>query len=122
MEDFDKYSNDNAKSLAARSKILESKINLENPVPSMYQVKFMPDSTIPEELVIFVLEDIFHKSSDEIKNIIEYSSCSDEIIAGTYTQDIAETKRIEVIQYSRDSGFPIKCLTQKDARDVIKKS
>ena len=56
----------------------------------------------------------FQKSYEEAENIMLEVNKKDRGLCGVYTQEIAETKVIQVIKKAQDSGFPLKATMEEE--------
>lgn len=77
--------------------------------PPMYRVILLNDHYTAMEFVVLVLQEIFHKNSDEANRIMLSVHHSGSGIAGVFTKEVAETKVALVTQVSRDNGYPLRC-------------
>lgn len=93
---------------------LDEKIEIDIKEPEKYKVVFLNDDRTPMEWVIEVLVHIFRHSEETAKNIMLQVHNEGSGVAGTYTYEIAEQKVIEVVNSSRDRGFPLKVTMDKE--------
>ena len=82
--------------------------------PSLYKVILHNDDYTPMDFVVFVLEMIFNKNSDDANNIMMSIHQKGGAICGAYPRAIAETKIVQVTQMSEDSEYPLKCSMEKE--------
>ena len=82
-----------------------TKIRIEE--PPMYRVVMLNDDITTFDFVIFVLEDIFLKSSEDASNLCMEAHLKGSVTVGIYTRDIAQSKLDTVESYKRKTGFPL---------------
>ena len=76
--------------------------------PKKYKVLLLNDDYTSMEFVIEILMGIFHKSYQEAELIMLEVHKQEKGICGVYTNEIAETKVMQVHKKARDSGFPLR--------------
>ena len=77
--------------------------------PSMYQVVMLNDDYTPMEFVVEVLETFFSLDRETATRVMLTVHTSGKAVCGTYTRDIAETKVLQVNQYSQENQHPLLC-------------
>lgn len=82
--------------------------------PSLYRVMLLNDDYTTMDFVIRILEDVFHKTAVEAAQIMLRVHKNGKGLAGVYTRDIAETKVHKSYELSLKSGFPLKCIMEKE--------
>jgi len=92
--------------------IIEEKIEVKK--PSFYQVLIMNDDYTPMEFVILVLERFFKKSRAEATQIMLHVHQKGMGVCGLYPYEIAETKVVQVMDFSRKNQHPLQCTMEKD--------
>lgn len=95
------------------TEIVEEDVLTELSPPSMYQVILNNDDYTPMDFVIEVLEIFFNKNEQEAVDIMLTIHHHGKGVCGTYHFDIAETKVIQVNQFSRDNEHPLLCTLEK---------
>jgi ATP-dependent Clp protease adaptor protein ClpS len=75
--------------------------------PRMWHVWLINDDQTSMEFVVLVLMQIFHRSFEDAQNIMMHVHQTGRGIAGTYSHEIAITKRDETIGVARGHGFPL---------------
>ncbi len=75
--------------------------------PPMYKVVMMNDDETTFDFVIFVLEDIFLKSTKEATRLCMEAHLKGSVTVGIYPRDIAQSKLDSVESYKRKTGFPL---------------
>lgn len=94
--------------------ITAEKIKIKHKRPSLYKVILHNDDYTPMDFVVFVLETIFNKTSDEAEALMMNVHINDATICGVYPHDIAETKVVQVIQMAEENEYPLKCTMEKE--------
>ena len=87
--------------------IQESKPKLKE--PPEYAVLVHNDDYTTMEFVVEVLRRYFHKVEEEAVQIMLQIHQKGKGVAGIYSHEIAETKVMQVHDYSRSKGFPLRC-------------
>lgn len=82
--------------------------------PSMYKVVMFNDNYTTMEFVIDILKKLFGKSELEATEIMLNIHHNGSGIAGIYPYDIALTKTNQVRDEAKKSGFPLKCIIEKE--------
>ena len=99
---------------------MESNINVVNrekikiQVPKNYKVIMYNDDFTTMEFVIYVLEEIFNKSSIEANQIMMEVHEKGAGVAGIYSYDIAISKVEKVARLAKEDGFPFKLLVEEE--------
>lgn len=75
--------------------------------PRMWNVVLFNDDTTSMEFVILILMQVFHKSLDDATDIMMNIHENGRGVAGTYSHEIASTKKDETIAVARSNGFPL---------------
>jgi ATP-dependent Clp protease adaptor protein ClpS len=81
--------------------------------PALYKVVLLNDDYTTMEFVVQVLESVFQKSPAEAFRIMMHVHVNGRGIAGVYPWEIAEAKAERTIALDRDSGFPLKAVTEE---------
>jgi ATP-dependent Clp protease adaptor protein ClpS len=81
--------------------------------PGKFAVVLHNDDYTTMEFVVEVLHRYFQKSAEEAVQVMLRVHQQGKGVAGIYTYDIAETKALQVTEYARASGFPLKCSVEK---------
>ena len=81
--------------------------------PTLYKVVLLNDDYTTMEFVMHVLESLFQKSPAEAYQIMMHVHVNGSGIAGIYPWEVAETKAASVIALARESGFPLKAVTEE---------
>jgi ATP-dependent Clp protease adaptor protein ClpS len=82
--------------------------------PKKYKVLILNDDYTSMEFVIDILMSIFHKSIQEAENIMLEVHKKQKGVCGVYTNEIAETKVMQVHKRARESGFPLRAEMEEE--------
>lgn len=85
--------------------IIKSKIQL----PKKYKVLLHNDDYTTMEFVVFILKNVFHKTSAEAEQIMLAVHNQGTGTCGVYTHEIAESKTNKVTQLAKENSQPLKC-------------
>ncbi|MFW8590024.1 ATP-dependent Clp protease adapter ClpS [Glaciecola sp. 2405UD65-10] len=77
--------------------------------PSMYQVLLNNDDYTPMDFVVEVLQTFFSMDTEKANQIMLTIHYHGKAVCGIYTAEIAETKVMQVNQYSRKHQHPLMC-------------
>ncbi len=110
MSDFDddEYDLDNDSEI-----ILEEESDEEVKKPSMYRVLIHNDHYTPREFVVFILQNVFHKSEAEGKKIMLEAHTKGLAVVGIYTLEIAKTNIFLVEKYADEFSYPLRCTMEE---------
>jgi ATP-dependent Clp protease adaptor protein ClpS len=92
---------------------VKERIKTEKKEPTQYKVVLLNDDYTTMEFVVKVLESVFQKSPAESYQIMMHVHLNGRGIAGVYPWEVAETKAETVISMARDSGYPLKAVTEE---------
>jgi ATP-dependent Clp protease adaptor protein ClpS len=81
--------------------------------PTLYKVVLLNDDYTTMEFVVHVLESVFQKTPAEAFRIMMHVHVNGRGIAGVYSWEIAEAKAEKTITMARESGFPLKAVTEE---------
>lgn len=81
--------------------------------PSMYQVFILNDDFTPMDFVVEVLEKFFNMTSEQATQVMLLVHTQGKAVCGIFSKDIAETKTLQVNEYSREFQHPLLCKTVK---------
>lgn len=82
--------------------------------PPMYKVMLLNDDYTPMEFVVSVLERYFgmnHAESFEIMLTVHKKGLA---VVGVFSNEIAETKVAQVMEYARRHQHPLQCTMEKE--------
>ena len=86
---------------------IDEKIKQTISEPPKYKVVMINDDLTPMEWVVHVLTNIFLHSQTTAEQIMLQIHNDGSAIVGIYSYEIAEQKSIEVVNSSREKGFPL---------------
>jgi ATP-dependent Clp protease adaptor protein ClpS len=81
--------------------------------PQLWNVVLINDDYTTMEFVVQVLENVFQKSPAEAFRVMMHVHVNGRGIAGVYPWEIAEAKAERTIALARESGFPLKAVTEE---------
>lgn len=90
--------------------IVKNKLEL----PKKYKVLLHNDDYSTMEFVIFILQNIFHKTATEAEKIMLAVHHQGVGVCGIFTYEIAESKANKVLQLAKENGQPLKCTTEPE--------
>ena len=79
----------------------------ETKKPELYMVLLLNDDYTTMDVVVDVLETIFHKQPAEAYRIMMMVHTQGKGLCGVYPHEVAETKVATVIDLARENGFPL---------------
>ncbi len=77
--------------------------------PKMYQVVLVNDDYTPMEFVIEILESFFSHERHQATKIMLNVHKKGKGVCGIFSKDVAETKVMQVNQFSRENQHPLLC-------------
>jgi ATP-dependent Clp protease adaptor protein ClpS len=89
---------------------------VEPKLPSMYDIVLLNDDFTPPDYVLSVLMDCFHLAHEDAVHMMLMMQQHNEVICGTYTREVAETKMINVSNASHDHHYPLRCVIRKEIK------
>ena len=98
--------------MASPEEKLQERIQTQKKEPELYQVVLLNDDYTTMEFVVTVLESVFEKSPAEAFQIMMNVHRNGRGLAGVYPWEVAETKVETVTSLARESGFPLKAVTE----------
>lgn len=90
----------------------QTKVELKK--PSLFNVILHNDDVTPFDYVIFILENIFFKDSLEAIEVTNEIHRSRGGVAGTYTEEIAQQKIIDVETANSLNGYSLKVTMEEE--------
>jgi ATP-dependent Clp protease adaptor protein ClpS len=103
---------DDIKGKGSGSALLVERSEVALGKPPMYQVLLINDDYTPMGFVIEVLEQFFSMSSEAAMRVMLAVHHHGKAICGVYTRDIAETKMVQVNNFSIQHEHPLQCLIE----------
>jgi ATP-dependent Clp protease adaptor protein ClpS len=92
--------------------VLERKAKTKK--PKMYRVLLHNDDYTTMEFVIWVLQEVFHKTESQASHLMLTIHHKGLGVGGVYTRDLAETKVTQVTEFAREHGMPLLTTTEPD--------
>ncbi|MCM2680768.1 ATP-dependent Clp protease adapter ClpS [Echinimonas agarilytica] len=81
--------------------------------PSLYKVVLNNDDYTPMEFVIEILQRFFLHNVEQATQIMLNVHHEGKGVCGVYTRDVAETKVVQVNEYSQEHEHPLLCSMEK---------
>ena len=81
-------------------------------LPPMFKVLLLNDDYTPMEFVVACIENFFNKSREQATQIMLQVHTEGMGVCGIYPQDIAETKRNQVLQHAQEAQHPLQCVIE----------
>ncbi len=81
--------------------------------PPLFKVLLLNDDYTPMEFVVQVLETFFAMTREKATQIMLHVHTRGAGVCGLYTRDIAETKVIQVNDFSRSHQHPLMCTMEE---------
>ena len=82
--------------------------------PSLYKVLLLNDDYTPMEFVVLILEKFFSKDREAAVEVMLHVHRHGVGICGVFTYDVAETKVLQVNEFSRRHQHPLQCTMEKE--------
>lgn len=83
--------------------------------PPMFKVVLINDDYTPMEFVVHILEIYFGMNREGATRIMLNVHTQGKGICGTFPRDIAETKVVQVNEYSQQNQHPLMCTMEVDS-------
>jgi len=77
--------------------------------PPLYKVMLMNDDYTPMEFVVEILQTFFAMDVEKATQIMLHVHTKGYGVCGVYTRDVAETKVMQVNDYSKNHHHPLLC-------------
>ena len=77
--------------------------------PPMFKVILLNDDYTPMDFVIEVLQSYFHMDQEKATRVMLHVHTRGMGVCGIFTRDVAETKVVQVNEYSRLRQHPLLC-------------
>ncbi|MBI1392148.1 MAG: ATP-dependent Clp protease adapter ClpS [Alphaproteobacteria bacterium] len=91
-----------------------SKTSPKTKRPSLYKVLLLNDDYTPQEFVVWLLQAVFHKDSEDAVRIMLHVHQNGVGVCGVYTYEVAETKVAQVMEISRRNQHPLQCTMERE--------
>jgi ATP-dependent Clp protease adaptor protein ClpS len=83
-------------------------------VPRKYKVLLLNDDYTPMEFVVFILEQVFHKTPAQANALMLAVHQTGRGVCGVYSREIAETKVAITSQISEENEYPLRCIMEEE--------
>ena len=81
--------------------------------PPMYKVVLLNDDFTPMDFVVDVLKIFFRLEHDRATQVMLHVHTRGKGVCGVYTFEIAETKVVQVNEFSRQNEHPLNCTMEQ---------
>lgn len=81
--------------------------------PPLFRVVLLNDDYTPMEFVVEVLERFFGMGRSQATQIMLQVHTRGKGVCGVYSRDVAETKVVQVNDYSRQHQHPLMCIMEE---------
>lgn len=81
--------------------------------PPLYKVLLLNDDYTPMEFVVHVLERFFGMGREKATRIMLQVHTEGMAVCGVYARDVAETKVLQVNDFSHENQHPLKCTMEE---------
>ena len=82
--------------------------------PSLYKVLLLNDDYTPQEFVVWLLQAVFKKDSEDAVRIMLHVHQTGVGVCGVYTYEVAETKVAQVMELARRNQHPLQCTMERE--------
>ncbi|MCW8827478.1 MAG: ATP-dependent Clp protease adapter ClpS [Gammaproteobacteria bacterium] len=82
--------------------------------PRMYKVLLLNDDFTPMEFVVHVLESFFGMARHQATQVMLAVHTEGKGVCGVFSRDVAETKVVQVNEYSRQNQHPLLCTMEAE--------
>lgn len=81
--------------------------------PKNFDVIFLNDNVTTMEYVVMVLMEVFYKTQEEAFRVMMKIHKEGSAVVGTYSYDLALTKKKKVDGMSKANGFPLEVIVKE---------
>ncbi|MFP5507045.1 MAG: ATP-dependent Clp protease adapter ClpS [Gammaproteobacteria bacterium] len=81
--------------------------------PPLYKVILLNDDYTPMEFVVEILETFFAMNREKATQVMLHVHTRGKGVCGVYTREIAETKVVQVNEFSRRNQHPLLCTLEE---------
>lgn len=81
--------------------------------PPMYKVVLLNDDYTPMDFVVHILENFFSMNREKATQVMLQIHTTGKGVCGVYSREIAETKVVQVSEYTKRSQHPLLCVMEK---------
>lgn len=94
--------------MARQQSDFREKERLDTKEPPKYNVVMLNDDFTPMDLVVHILCTVFFKPENEANVLMLTIHNSGKAIVGTYSYDIANSKKSKAMSMARQLGYPLR--------------
>lgn len=99
---------------ASENNVLLEAQKIQAVPPPLYQVLLHNDDYTPMEFVVAVLQQFFHMNIKKATQTMLDVHTRGRGLCGVFTREIAESKVVQVNQYSQQNQHPLLCTMEKN--------
>ena len=81
--------------------------------PPLYKVILLNDDYTPMDFVVVVLQTVFAMSREKATQVMLQIHREGMGVCGTYTREVASTKRDQVLDFARKYQHPLQCTVEE---------
>lgn len=81
--------------------------------PPLYQVVLLNDDFTPMDFVVAVLQMFFNMDNEQATQVMLHVHTRGKGVCGVFTRGVAETKVMQVNEFSRTHQHPLLCTMEK---------
>jgi len=81
--------------------------------PPLYKVVLLNDDYTPMDFVVIVLQTVFSMSREKATQVMLHVHREGMGVCGTYTREVAASKRDQVIDLARKHQHPLQCTMEE---------
>jgi ATP-dependent Clp protease adaptor protein ClpS len=81
--------------------------------PPLYKVVLLNDDFTPMEFVVHILQKFFGYGREKSTQIMLHVHTRGRGVCGVFSRDVAETKVVQINDYSRENQHPLKCVMEE---------
>jgi ATP-dependent Clp protease adaptor protein ClpS len=82
--------------------------------PRLHKVILINDDYTPREFVVLVLKREFRMSAEQAQKVMLTAHQRGACVVAVYTRDVAETKAVRAMDFSRAKGYPLLFATEPE--------
>jgi len=94
-------------------KLKKNKTQVKIKKPDFYEVILLNDDFTTMEFVVKVLQLFFNMTKPKANKLMLKIHNDGSAVCGVYPYEVAETKVMEVINFSKQNQYPLKCIMKK---------
>jgi ATP-dependent Clp protease adaptor protein ClpS len=93
-----------------------------NQRPPMYEIFILADSESSHEFISYIIKNVFHKNAAYAIKSIKNMNNGHNILCGSYTRDVAETKKAYIEELAQGNRYSLECIMQEGEKNAVKES